>query len=237
MNYFLIDLENVQDSGFDGLKEYYNLLKNEKNKLYIFYSDHCPRIGIDLLVNGLGNLDVEYVKGVNLRKNGLDFNIVYRIGQLAERERFKEVICDHGKSAFYIVSKDRGYESIINLFKNDYPEYNLDIIQNIGVAFDENFGAEEKVEEVEKINTLQNVIQIKPSPNVTVNLKKSKSKAVNSFRSKTLNKIKETTISEKDALIKILNTSVDCGDFHNKLFNEYGEKGRTYYREIKKQVV
>lgn len=248
MNYFFVDFENVQDSGFEGIIENFHDLKDIKNEILIFYSDHSPKIGMDLLANGLCQLNVKFIKGVNLRKNGLDFNIVYKIGQMAENNRIMKTIekNDH-ECNFYIISKDRGYESILDSFKKDYPEYQLKIASSLKTALTNNMeiiidnssnsATEHQEKELEKKQEIKPEKTSTVQNNVTVNLVKSKSKSVNAFRTKTLKKIKNTEIMEKDSVVKILNKSTDGGDFHNKLFNEYGEKGRAYYREIKKTAV
>lgn len=248
MNYFFVDFENVQDSGFEGIIENFHDLKDIKNEILIFYSDHSPKIGIDLLANGLCELNIKFIKGTNLRKNGLDFNIVYKIGQMAEKIRImKSIEKDDPECNFYILSKDRGYESILDQFKKDYPEYRLKIAASLKTALtndmeiiidnSSNSATEHQEKELEKKQEIKPEKTSTVQNNVTVNLVKSKSKSVNAFRTKTLKKIKETNLLGKDAIVKILNTSIDGGDFHNKLFNEYGEKGREIYREVKKQIV
>lgn len=97
--YFLIDYENVQNSGMRG-SEY--LLSSDH--VIVFYSKNAPLMEMRHLDNiknsGCG---FEVCELLTKRKNGLDFYIATKVGELFGAERCKNAV---------LISNDSGFQAI-----------------------------------------------------------------------------------------------------------------------------
>lgn len=106
----LIDLENV---GRDGTCNYLEQL--EKTKVVIFYTSVCNNTITSVLrhftVNDLTarKIDLEFVYVENGRKNALDFTLVTYLS---------DALKSMGFGVINIVSRDKGYESVIKCLDN-----------------------------------------------------------------------------------------------------------------------
>lgn len=103
--YFLVDHENVNNSGYQGV-EY--LLPEDT--IEIFYSESSKNIhnGIFRLIKDSG-CDIKICKLKQVRKNALDFYIVSRLGELIGSGY-------QGNSA--IISGDHGFKSVQEYWRN-----------------------------------------------------------------------------------------------------------------------
>jgi hypothetical protein len=101
-NYILIDFENVQPSSLD-------LPESVPIKIIVFVGANQKKIPIELATSmqNLGN-NAEYVLINSIGKNALDFHITFYLGKLYEK--------DH-KGFFHIISKDTGFDILINYLK------------------------------------------------------------------------------------------------------------------------
>jgi len=103
MSIFLVDYENVHVEGFNGLSNC-----TEKDSIKIFYTK-----GADTLTFGLHRrlsetkARIEYLKVENGSKNALDFQLSSYLGFL---------IASNAEEKYYIVSKDKGYEILIQFW-------------------------------------------------------------------------------------------------------------------------
>jgi len=99
MSIFLIDYENVNVEGFNGLS---NCTENDQIK--VFYTK-----GAETLTFGLhrrlseSKSKIDYFKVENGSKNALDFQLSSYLGYL---------ISNNPNDKYYIVSKDKGYETL-----------------------------------------------------------------------------------------------------------------------------
>ena len=113
MSIFLIDYENVNVEGFNGLS---NCTENDYIK--IFYTK-----GAETLTFGLhrrlseSKSKIEYYKVENGSKNALDFQLSSYLGYL---------ISSNPNEKYYIVSKDKGYEILTNFWQK-YKNLNCQI--------------------------------------------------------------------------------------------------------------
>jgi hypothetical protein len=98
INYVLIDYENVPVKSLA-------LLKGEDFRVYVFLGSKNNNISADLAIamQGRGNL-AKYIKMDASGHNALDFHITYYLGKLAAADP---------DGAFYIISKDTGFDSLI----------------------------------------------------------------------------------------------------------------------------
>lgn len=99
--YILIDYENVKAVDLEPIfdKPYH---------LMVFVGASQTRISTDFAMQVQNLRAAEYVRISGNGHNALDFHIAYMIGRLAEREP---------DASFHIVSKDRGFDPLINYIK------------------------------------------------------------------------------------------------------------------------
>lgn len=113
MSIFLIDYENVNVEGFNGLSSC-----TENDYIKIFYTK-----GAETLTFGLhrrlseSKSKIEYYKVENGSKNALDFQLSSYLGYL---------ISSNPNEKYYIVSKDKGYEILTNFWQK-YKNLNCQI--------------------------------------------------------------------------------------------------------------
>lgn len=112
MAIFLVDLENVGMSGLKGIEKL-----SENNRVEIFYGTKTGSIAFDKHVE-LSRLRVEidYHKAAKTGKNYLDFQMGTYLGWLIGKG-------ETGK--FFIISKDTGYDSVIDFWKTQKPELTI----------------------------------------------------------------------------------------------------------------
>lgn len=104
MTYYLIDYENTGENGLDGIIE----LSND-DKVIIFYSDNADKMSFDLHQKlQQCHAAVEFRKIATGKKNALDFQLATYLGYLIAREP---------GGHFCIVSKDLGYEVLLDFWK------------------------------------------------------------------------------------------------------------------------
>lgn len=121
---FLVDTENVGLRALDGV----NLL-NEEDLIILFVTNRTDEHSFSKEKVSLMNskASIKRIKVLTGGKNSLDFQLVSYLGLLigynADREK-----CD-----YYIISKDQGFSSCINLLTN-CSDHNLQLIPNIGAV-------------------------------------------------------------------------------------------------------
>lgn len=94
---YLIDYENIKD--FSPLVE-----RNEENKQYLFYSNACPTISIDV-ISTLKH--IEFLKVIRGNQS-LDMCLASYLGLL---------IANCPEDEYIIISNDCGYDTIINFWR------------------------------------------------------------------------------------------------------------------------
>lgn len=105
MSIFLIDYENVNESGFKGI-----LNCQKEDLIYIFYTKNGSTLSFDshkLLEEAKPK--IEYFNAENGSKNALDFQLSSFLGYL---------ITSHSNEQFYIISKDKGYEVLVKFWSS-----------------------------------------------------------------------------------------------------------------------
>lgn len=96
MRLFLIDYENVNSAGLDGIS-----MLTERDRVILFYSASANTISFDVYDELLASrVPVERLNLNSSGKNALDFQLVTYLGYLIARREAKE---------YYIISKDTGY--------------------------------------------------------------------------------------------------------------------------------
>jgi len=104
MKHYFIDYENVHDSGLNGIDKI-----DKDSIIYLLYSDVCKNVSIAFLEKVINKeIQVKLYK-TETGKNALDFQLSSYLGFLIGQD-FTD---------FCIVSKDCGYDSIIDFWKNE----------------------------------------------------------------------------------------------------------------------
>lgn len=119
MRCFLIDYENVDTPGLDGLSK----LKNG-DQVYIFYSEKHSRLtfGLHRRINELREKGVSfyYHKTISNEKNALDYELISQL---------ENILPDDSKASYYIISNDKGYKKYINNWNKK--GYDVSLFSNI----------------------------------------------------------------------------------------------------------
>ncbi|MDE6679270.1 MAG: hypothetical protein K2K02_09540 [Ruminococcus sp.] len=108
MSFYLIDFENVGETGFNGIE---NLQKEDT--VIVFYSKNSCKISMDILSRN--NTVMQFIKADVGTKNALDFQLVSYLGFMARTSADKE--------QFFIISKDNGYSPLVTFWKR----YGVDV--------------------------------------------------------------------------------------------------------------
>lgn len=105
MNIYLVDFENVNESALEGIK----ILKSG-DLVYIFHGEQLKSISLSITKEMLETkADIEFVGIHKKAKNYLDFQLSTFLGYLIGKGE---------KANFYIISKDTGFDSVIDFWKN-----------------------------------------------------------------------------------------------------------------------
>jgi len=102
-NYVLIDYENVQPEAMTALER-------EHFSVFVFVGANQAKVSYETasVLQRMGDR-AQYIKIAGNGSNALDFHIAYYIGQLAAKEP---------EARFHIVSKDTGFDPLIQHLKN-----------------------------------------------------------------------------------------------------------------------
>ena len=121
MNYFLIDYENVNVSGFDGLSSL-----TENDVVILFYSENANTLtfGLHKRINE-AKANIEFQKVSVETKNALDFQLCSYLGYLIHDKMSDE----SEKNDYYIVSNDQGYSILPDYWKRK--GINVIIVSNL----------------------------------------------------------------------------------------------------------
>jgi len=103
-NYILIDLENVQPKNLA-------ILKGRDFKVIVFVGEKQSKLSFELVdaMQSLGG-NAKYIKINGNGPNALDFHIAYYIGNISATDP---------NSFFHIISKDTGFDPLINHLKSN----------------------------------------------------------------------------------------------------------------------
>ena len=109
--YFLIDYENVNYAGLEGTE-----FLEEGDNIFFFYSDKCDKI-ISYRMKDIeqSGCTFEIRKLKNVRKNGLDFYIASKVGEIFAMDRNAQIA---------IVSADKGFQAVLDYWRTRLPAQN-----------------------------------------------------------------------------------------------------------------
>lgn len=104
MTYYLIDYENTGENGLEGIEDL-----ESGGRVIIFYSENADKMSFDLHQRLREcRAGIEFKKIKTGKKNALDFQLATYLGYLIAKD---------GDSQFCIVSKDLGYEVLLEFWK------------------------------------------------------------------------------------------------------------------------
>lgn len=132
---FLVDTENVNITALSSANKL-----NEEDIIILFVTEKTNlfQFGRDKLkcLNTKSNiLKIDVTTGV---KNSLDFQLVSYLGLIIGQHRYEA-------NNYYIVSKDRGFLSSINLLEN-CTDYKIELINSISELFQEDDDADNMID-------------------------------------------------------------------------------------------
>lgn len=116
-NYFLVDYENVNEGGLEGLQ-----FLNEEDEVFLFYSENAnsmTKASMDCLNSG--RFACHYYKLAAAHKNALDFCLATEVGRLIAE----------GSSKVIIISKDQGFRAVIDYWKSQLRRQAVVMMPNI----------------------------------------------------------------------------------------------------------
>jgi hypothetical protein len=103
LNHVFVDLENVKS--IDA-----TVLGGKNLKLHLFLGPQNKKLDVEVVEKLLENAQaVQMVRTVTVGKNALDFVLAYHLGQ---------AVLTDPKGYFHIVSKDAGYDALVELLKS-----------------------------------------------------------------------------------------------------------------------
>ena len=122
MNYFLVDYENVNVAGLNGVSSL-----NEDDVVIIFYSENAITLtfGMHRRINE-SKAEIKFQKVAVKEKNALDFQLCSYLGFLIRDKKNDD---ENIKNYFYIVSNDNGYSILPDYWKKF--ETDLKIVSNL----------------------------------------------------------------------------------------------------------
>lgn len=118
MNYFLVDYENVNVSGLDGIAKL-----TEGDSIIIFYSENANTLtfGMHRRINE-SKADIQFQKVAVNEKNALDFQLCSYLGFLIHDTMTEE-------NNYFVVSNDSSYSVLPNYWKKF--DVNVKIVSNL----------------------------------------------------------------------------------------------------------
>lgn len=111
MKHLLIDFENIQPKSLTGISE-------TDTKIWLFMGKNQINLPLEL-VKALWQFQRENVHIININttgSNALDFVLSYQLGKIINQDHEADII---------ILSKDTGYDAVINHIKHHEPQINI----------------------------------------------------------------------------------------------------------------
>jgi hypothetical protein len=109
LNHVFVDLENVKS--IDAA-----VLGGKNLKLHLFLGPQSKKLDVEVVEKLLENAQaVQMVRTATVGKNALDFVLAYHLGQ---------AVLTDPRGYFHIVSKDAGYDALVELLKSRHVKVN-----------------------------------------------------------------------------------------------------------------
>ena len=212
MNVFLIDFENVNESSLAGIKN----LKSD-DFVYIFHGEQLKAIPLERTKEMIkSNADIDFISTHKTGKNYLDFQLSTYLGYL---------IGKGNKSDFFIISKDTGFDSVVDFWKSR----NISIARQEGIIINSTKVLSKKESSNNDISKSQTIVSEQKNNTPTTDLPES-------FKSKVREAVKEDKLTGNDYKIiySAVCTSKDLQELNNQFVKGFGKtKCGVVYKHIK----
>lgn len=205
MNYFLVDYENVNVAGLNGLS---NLTENDF--IIIFYSENAETLTFDMHIRiNESKAKISFQKVSVKEKNALDFQLCSYLGFLI-RDTFSE----ENLNNYFVVSNDKSYLSLIDYWKKF--KVDLKIVSNLS-----------------KNKILQNEIKLPAKIEIVQTQIKSVTKVEPTSELEQALKKFLTDKNEIAEAIKIVNNSKTKVEVNNNLGRKFTSRQGKIYQAVK----
>lgn len=216
MKTYLIDLENVQSFGIQGLSAL-----SARDEIYIFYSEKARSINITIVKDMIRNRhNIKFFRLNKPGSNAMDFQIVSLLGILIGRRR-------HGE--YYIVSGDSGYDAAIDFIKREFPAYNVSIKRVSSISKSMNIKEHDLIQDNQEWSYHHHHhrdIQLDTDGNNS----KIKLELLNYLRNTFDKKFADNNFV---GIVECIGSSATKNELHNKLCNYFGQcRGNIVYKDI-----
>ena len=120
MNYFLVDYENVNVAGLNGITSL-----TENDSVIIFYSENADTLtfGMHRRINE-SKAEIKFQKVEVKEKNALDFQLCTYLGYL-----IRDTMTEENLNNYFVVSDDKSYLSLIDYWKRF--KIDLQVVSNL----------------------------------------------------------------------------------------------------------
>ncbi len=224
MSVFLIDYENVNEAGLEGIKN----LKSE-DQVHIFYSDQIKTIPFERSIElSQSRAKIEFIQTRKTAKNYLDFQLATYLGFLIGKGERGEVI---------VVSNDKGFDSVVDFWKGrNITISRYENIANKAVAKKSNSGKKKQAEKVpNKADKKDNTTKKENTAAKDTGAKKDNDLS-ESWRKKVRAAVKGDKLSPGSytAVYRAIAGSTDKLDLNNRLVKAFDStKGGLLYNHVK----
>ena len=221
MSIYLIDYENVNESGLEGVKS----LKSD-DQVHIFYSDQIKTIPFERSIElSQSRARIEYIQTRKTAKNYLDFQLTTYLGFLIGKGEKGEVI---------VVSNDKGFDSVVDFWKG----------RNIKINRFENIANKPAAQKASKTKKAQPAKKTRASSKIEKtkadtadpSVSKKASDLSESWRKKVRAAVKEDKLSPGNyiAVYRAIAESGDKLELNNRLVKQFDStKGGALYNHVK----
>ncbi len=223
MRLFLIDYENVNSAGLQGIGQL-----TSQDRVILFYSQAANTLSFEIMDEMLAaNIMPERVCIAQSGKNALDFQLVTFLGYLIAKNK---------ADAYYIISKDTGYSAAVTFARN-YLNTKVTIKPSIqAVLRSENHAAEPKKDKKKAPISLRKkatVVQVQPIFNAAEATAALTMPAVSADAVRDL--LPDTVTDEMaQQIFNCLTDSHSKTEFHNALQQSFSnEDSKLYYHCLK----
>ena len=220
MSIYLVDYENVNEIGLEGIHQL-----NEGDKVFIFYSARIKTIPLERSIELIrSKAKIEFIEIHKIGKNYLDFQLATFLGFLVGKGE---------KESVYIISKDSGFNSVVDFWK----ERNINIFQRIAVGEKkQEVKNQVKQEQVNKEQVNKEQVNKEQVNKEQVNKEQANKDLPEQYRKKVREAVKNLKLSPS-GYTSIYKAIVECSDkqkLNNAMIKAFNnENGAIIYGTIK----
>ncbi len=225
MRLFLIDYENVNSAGLQGIGQL-----DPQDRIILFYSQAANTLSFEIMDEMLAaNIIPERVCIAQSGKNALDFQLVTFLGYLIAKNK---------ADAYYIISKDTGYSAAVT-FARDYLNTKVAIKPSIQAVLRSATPTAKPKKDKKKapisLRKRATVVQVQVQPIVNA-ADATAAMAVSAISADMVRDLLPDTVTDEMAqqIFNCLSDSHSKTEFHNALQQSFSnEDSKLYYHCLK----